>query len=115
MEEIGGVHVLYAFQGLVDYVPFVNVFQYIGSDDSMEISVHVVEYQVDVFVVFGSVDVKNSNYVFMAAEFLKKYDFSKCSLSVGSVLEGVKVLLECYNLFGFFIYSFPHDSVSTFT
>lgn len=38
---------------LVEYVFFMNVFHDVGPDDSMEISLHEVEYQVDIFVVLS--------------------------------------------------------------
>jgi hypothetical protein len=48
------VHVFQTFEDLVYDVLLVNVFQDVSSDNSVKIGLHVVEYEVDVFVVFGS-------------------------------------------------------------
>ena len=51
------MHVLETLQTLVDNVLLVDVFQNVGSDDSVQVSVHEIEHQVDVAVVFSTDDV----------------------------------------------------------
>lgn len=108
------MHVLEAFQELVDYVLLVNFLKNVGSDDGVEIGVHEVKNEVDVFVVLSPDDVLESDYVFMSSQFLQENDFSESALGVGSVLEGVEVLLERTNFFGSFVDGLPDDAVRSF-
>lgn len=47
----------------------------------------------------------------MAVQLLQEDDFSECSLGVCGVLESIKVLLQCNNVFSLLINSFPHNTI----
>lgn len=113
MEQVGGMHVLEAFQALVNNVLLVNIFQDIGSDHCVQVGVHKVEYQVDVAIILGSHHILQSNNVFVAGQFLQEDDLTEGALGVCCVLEGIEVLFERHNLLGPLVNSFPHDTVSS--
>jgi hypothetical protein len=50
---------------------------------------HVFEYEVNVFVVIGPMDVEQSDNVWMIAKMLQEHDFTKSSLGVGLIPESV--------------------------
>lgn len=81
MDESSGVHVLDGLEDpalviclLVDDVLLVNVFEEVGTDDSVQIRLHEVEHKVEVLIVFGADDVEESDDVGMACEFLQEHD-----------------------------------------
>ena len=53
------------------------IFHDVSSDDCMEVGLHKIENQINVFVVFSFEDVEQRNDVRMAIEFLKKDDLRK--------------------------------------
>ena len=105
------MHVLQTFQDLIDDVLFVDVLEYIGTNDCMQICVHEVEDEVNVAVVLGADDVLQSNNVFVPSELLQENNFSKCSLCVRRILKCVEILFERHNLFGPFVDCLPNDAV----
>ena len=50
---------------------------------------HVFEYEVNVFVVIGPMDVEQSDNVWVIAKMLQEHDFTKSSLGVGLIPESV--------------------------
>jgi len=54
VDEFTCVEVLECLQQLLNDVLLVDVFQDVSSDDCMQVSFHLVEYTVDVFVIFSS-------------------------------------------------------------
>lgn len=50
----------------------------------------------------------------MPIEFLQENDFSEGSLSVSGILKCIKILLQGYNLVGFFVNGLPHNTISSF-
>jgi len=64
------MHVFQALKHLIDDVLLMNVFQDIRSNDSVQISVHKIEYQIDISVVFCSDHILKSNNVLVAGELL---------------------------------------------
>jgi len=107
------MHVLHALQYLVDDVLFVDIFEDVSTDDGMQVGVHEVEDKVDVAIIFGANYILEPNNVLMACQLLQKDDLSEGSLSVGSILECVEVLLEGANLFCPFVNRLPHDTISS--
>lgn len=89
------------------------IFKYIGSDDSMKISVHEVEHQVNVSIIFSSDNILEADNIFMTRKFLQENDFSKRSLCISCILKCIKILLESHNVLCFFVDSFPHDTVGS--
>ena len=49
----------------------------------------------------------------MARQFLQKDNLTESSLSIGCILESVKVLLQGDNLLGSLVNGFPHDTVGS--
>ena len=115
MKQIGGVHVLQALQDLIDDILLVDVFEDVGSDDGVEVSVHEVEHQVDVSVIFRPDHILKTNDVLVSGEFLKENDLSEGALGIGGVLERVKVLLECNDFLGTLVNRLPYNTISTLT
>ena len=115
MKQVGGVHVLQALQDLIDDILLVDVFEDVGSDDGVEVSVHEVEHQVDVSVIFRPDHILKTNDVLVSGEFLKENDLSEGALGIGGVLERVKVLLECYDFLGTLVNRLPYNTISTLT
>jgi hypothetical protein len=109
------VHVLQALQDLIDDILLVDVFEDVGSDDGVEVSVHEVEHQVDVSVIFRPDHILKTNDVLVSGEFLKENDLSEGALGIGGVLERVKVLLECYDFLGTLVNRLPYNTISTLT
>ena len=83
MQQVSRMHVLQTFQNLVYNVPLVNVLQYICFYDSVKVSFHEVENQVDILIVFGSNYIQEFDYVLVTIEFLQKYDLSEGPLGIG--------------------------------
>ena len=107
------MHVLQALENLVDDVLFVDVFEDIGPDDGVQISVHEIEDQVDVAVVFSADHILQSDYVLVPGQLLQENNFTECALSIGGVLEGVKVFLEGNDLLGPLVNGLPDDAVGS--
>ena len=105
------MHVLQAFQDLVDDVLLVDIFEDVGTDDSVKISVHKVEDEVNVTIVFSADYVLKANNVLVTSQLLQEDDLAERALRVSSVLESVEVLLEGDNLFGALVDGLPHDTV----
>jgi len=51
----------------------------------------------------------------MTSKLLQENDLTEGTLCVGSILEGVKILLQGNNFLGALVNSFPNDTVSTLT
>ena len=111
MQKIRRVHVLQAFQDLVDDVLLVDIFEDVGTDDSVKISVHEVEDEVNVTIVFSADYVLKANNVLVTSQLLQEDDLAERALRISGVLESVEVLLEGDNLFGALVDGLPHDTV----
>ena len=109
------MHVFQTFETLVDNVLFVNVFQNVSSYNSMQVRIHKIKHKVNVPIIFCSYSILQPNYILVTRQFLQKYNLTECPLSIGSILESIEVLLECYNFLGPFVDGLPHNTVSTFT
>ena len=70
-----------------------NVLEDVGSNDSMKISIHEIEDEVYISIVFGSYNILQANNVLVARQLLQEDDFPECTLAICRVLEGIKVLL----------------------
>ena len=107
------MHVLQALQYLVDDVLFMDIFEDVSTDDSMQVGVHEVEDKVDVAIVFCTNYILKLNNVLVPAQLLQKDNLAEDTLSVSSILECVEVLLEGNNLFCPFVNGLPHDTISS--
>lgn len=81
----------------------------------MKICIHKVKNQVDVSVVLCSDDILKSNDVFVTCQLLQENDLSECPLGICSILECIEILLQCYDVLGFFINGLPDNSISSLT
>ena len=107
------MHVLQALQVLVDDVLFVNVFEDIGADYSMQVCVHEIKHKVNIAVILCANYILEADNVLMARQLLQKDDFAEGTLCVGRILEGIKVLLESDNILGAFVNSLPDYTISS--
>jgi len=67
MQNVSRVHVLETFQSLIDDVLLVNVLKNVCSDNCVQVSLHVVEYKVDVSIVLCSDHIEESDDVLVSA------------------------------------------------
>ena len=107
------MHVLQALEYLIDDVLFVDIFEDVRTDHSVQVGVHEVEDKVDVAVVFGANYILEPNYVLMASQLLQKDNLTEGALGVSSVLECVEVLLEGDNLLCPFVNRLPNDTIGS--
>ena len=112
MQQVRRVHILQTLEHLVDDVLLMDILENICSDDCVEVSIHEVEYQVDIPVILSSDDILEANNIFVTNKLLEENNLPKGSLGISSILEGVKVFLQCDDLLGTFIDCFPDDTVS---
>lgn len=105
------MHVLKTFKDLVDDVLLVDIFEDVGTDDSVKISVHEVEDEVNVTIVFSADYVLKANNVLVTSQLLQEDDLAERALRVSGVLESVEVLFKGDNLFGALVDGLPHDTV----
>ena len=59
------MHVLKALEYLVNDVLLMDILKDIGADDRMQVSVHEVEHEVDVAIIFSSDHILQPNDVFV--------------------------------------------------
>ena len=109
------MHILQALEALVDDILFVNVFQDVGADNSMQVSIHEVEHQIDVPVIFSANNVLEPDNILVPDQLLQENNLTECPLCVCRILEGVEIFLECYNLLGALVNGFPDNSIGTFS
>jgi len=70
-----------------------DVFQNVGSDHRVQISVHEIKHQVDITVVFGADHILQANDIFVARQFLQEDDLAEGALRVSRILKCVEVFL----------------------
>ena len=107
------MHELQAFQHLINDVLLVNVLEDVGSNDSMKISIHEIEDEVYISIVFGSYNILQANNVLVARQLLQEDDFPECTLSICCVLECIKVLLQRHDVLCLLVDGLPNDTVGT--
>ena len=90
--------VLECFEELVDNVSFVDFFKDAATDDNMQIRFHVVEYEVEVLVVFCFDDILEPDDVVVICHFLKEHDLPEGSLCICGIVECIEDLLKCDSL-----------------
>ena len=109
------MHILQAFDQLVDDVPLVDVLQDVGPNHGVEICVHIIEYQVNVSVILCPDDVQQSDNVVMSIQLLEEDNLPECTLGISGILKGIKILFESNYFLCFFIDCLPHNSVGSFS
>ena len=111
VEQVGRVHVLQAFEHLVDDILLVDLFQDVSPDDRVQVSIHEIKDKVNIPIILCSDHVLQPDDVLVADKFLQEDNLTEGSLSVSGILEGVEVLLEGDNLLGALIDGFPDNTV----
>lgn len=59
VQQLRGVHILERLQQLVHDVRLVDVLQDVGSDDGVQVGLHILKHQVDVAVIFRLQDIQD--------------------------------------------------------
>lgn len=109
------MHVLKALEYLVNDVLLMDILKDIGADDRMQVSVHEVEHEVDVAIIFSSDHILQPNDVFVTGKLLQKYDLTEGTLGISCVLESIEVLFKCDDLFCPLVDGLPNDTVRSLT
>lgn len=107
------MHVLQTLQALVNDVLLVNVLQDVSSDNCVQVGVHEVEYQVNITVILSTDDVLETDNILVTSQLLQENNLTESALSVSSVLESVKILLNGANFFSALVNGLPHNTVSS--
>lgn len=114
MYDIRVVEVQNGLGQLVNNVLFVSFLEMfviaVLPDQRMQINVHVLEHQVDIFVVLCPDDVVDADDVLLF-ELFEEHDLTVGSLGVCGVREGVEVLFQRFDLFGLAVSHFPHYAI----
>ena len=80
----------------------------------MQICLHMLKYQVQIFIVFCLDYWFELDYV-RVVDLMQNGDFTICSLSIDIILKGVEYFFKCIGLFSWFLYDFPDVAVSSTT
>ncbi len=107
------MHILKAFQHLIDDVLLMNIFEDVCADHSVQVRVHEIEYKVYIAVVLGTDHILKSDDVFMARQFLQEDNLSECALGISCVLKSIEILLKGHNILRLLINGLPNDSVGS--
>ena len=99
---------------LVDYAFFVHGIENVLAYDPMQVCLHVFEQEIDVFVIFCSVEAFEANYVGMI-ELPEEHYFSKSSLRISRMLKSVKNLFKGQNFPCTSILHLPDMAISSRT
>lgn len=116
MDEVGLMQIIYRFGNLIDNKLFMFFLQLrwfsILSNQTMQIDVHMFEYQIYIFVIFGSDHLLQPYYVLMF-QLSEKHDLPVGSLSVGWIWKCIKVFLEGFYWFCLAVLHLPNMPVCT--
>mmetsp|Transcript_4134 Transcript_4134/g.6219 ORF Transcript_4134/g.6219 Transcript_4134/m.6219 type:complete len:252 (-) Transcript_4134:107-862(-) len=114
MNHFSRMHVFERFEQLIHDVLFVNIFQDVCPNDSVQIGLHILKNQINVPIIIRLQYVCQFHDVFMIRQFLQEHNFSKRTLGIGGVLKRVKDLFQRNHLFRFLISCFPYNTICTF-
>jgi len=114
VDEFTRVELLEGLEQLIDDLLLVDVFEDVGADDCVQVSLHLVEHALDVLVVLGADDVEQPHNVLVAVQLLQEHDFALGALGVSRVLESVEDFLECDDFVVGLLLGLPHDPVCSF-
>lgn len=91
------------------------------ADDCVQVRLHEIEDQVQVFVILRLDHVEQRDDVLVAVQLLEEHDLSQgesylaeSALGVRGVMKGIEHLLEGDHLFGLFVDCLPHNTVGSF-
>jgi len=87
-----------------------NFFKDVLIDSMIEISLHILEDQVNIPFIFGNKDLMKLYNLFMF-DLFQNGNFSKSSLSISGMLESFENLFEGIYFFRGFLDNFPYMSI----
>jgi len=70
VDQVSGVQLLQSLEQLLDDVLLVDFLQDVGTDDGVQVSLHLVEDALNVLVVASPDDVQQSHHVFVPVQLL---------------------------------------------
>ena len=111
VQQVYRVHVFQALEYLVDDILLVDVFENVGTDHCVQVSIHEVEDEVDVTIVLSSDYVLKTDYVLVAGQLLQEDNLSESTLRISCVLESIKILLDSHNLLCSLVNCLPDNAV----
>ena len=114
MDDVDGVDVLECAQQLPGDVLDVDVFADVSSDHCVQVRVHELEHQVQVYVILRLFHRDQLDDVVVGAQLLQEHDFSESALSISRVREGSKDLFESDSFSVFLFNGLPHYSIGAF-
>ena len=100
----------HGFADLVEDPLFVFFLQNSLPDQSKQVDVHVLKYQVNINVIISSNDLFQLDNVGML-QFHEKHNLSVSSLGVCRVIKGVKIFFKGFNFFVLVVDYFPYMTV----
>ena len=92
------VHELECTQNLVNDVLLVDILQDVSLDHVVQVRIHVLEHEVDIAVILSTNDIQKPYNIQVVMQLLEKHDLTERSLSVRSILECIKNLLQCHTI-----------------
>ena len=116
----------------------VNRLQYLGLNDSMQVSVHKLKHQVDVLIVTSSDDIQQLYHILVRGKLLmsvwscesyyntivspwmftwthlKEHDLSVRALSISGIGKSIKDLFQCHYLTSSTVNALPHNAIGLY-
>lgn len=90
-----------------------DVLEDLGPDHGMQVCLHEVEHQVDIFVIFGLYEMLETHNVGMAVELSQKNHLAEGALGIGRILECIEHFFDSYHISGLLVDGFPDHAVSS--
>jgi hypothetical protein len=98
-----------------------HIFHDVGPDDCMQVGLHEIKHQIDIFIIFCLEDVEQRYDIWVAVELLQEYHLgyyclylAVCSLRISRILKGIEYLLQCHDLLCLLIHRLPNHTVGPF-
>lgn len=114
MDDVARVDVEHRIQQLVHDVPLVLVLEHVAAfNHVVQVTLHVLEGEVNVHVIGRSVDAVQLDNVGMVAKGPKEHDLPEGPLCVRFIAKGIEDLLYSHRFSCALIRCSPYDTVST--
>jgi len=111
VQQVHRMHVFQALEYLVDDILLVDIFENVGTDHCVQVSVHEVENKIDVAIVLSSDYVLKTDNVLVTGQLLQEDNLSESTLRISCVLESIKILLDRHNLLCSLVDCLPDNSI----
>jgi hypothetical protein len=112
VDHVPGVQVFESLGHLIDNEADMDIFEDIFRNDIVQVRLHKLKYQIDVFVVVSLESVVEFDDVGVIS-LLQYFDLTVGALCICGMLKGVEYLFESVNLFGHLLLYLPDMSVGT--